>query len=196
ERLTSVFMKDISDDSSNDPLLEEGGVFLASDNSIPSGIKNFGYDSEGDIRFIEELLIDDSIPFPNNESFNFEDDSSFPRPSPKPPDAEFGFKPDAGEEISDELNKDNFFDFLFMFIIRIFLPYLIYPEVFPLLLSAESEDTIFDPDISVYSWRHLIGIELSCAFMFIKTLMKAQLRFSFPFALPKDELTRGSSQPK
>nr|GEZ90737.1 hypothetical protein [Tanacetum cinerariifolium] len=35
------------------------------------------------------------------------------------------------------------------------------------LLSAESEDTIFDP---------------------------AQLRFSFPFALPKDELIQGSSR--
>nr|GEY81978.1 hypothetical protein [Tanacetum cinerariifolium] len=33
-------MKDIYDDSSNDPLLEEVDLFLASDNSIPSGIKN------------------------------------------------------------------------------------------------------------------------------------------------------------
>nr|GEW94312.1 hypothetical protein [Tanacetum cinerariifolium] len=36
-RLTSVIMKDIYDDSSNDPLLEEVDLFLASDNSIPSG---------------------------------------------------------------------------------------------------------------------------------------------------------------
>nr|GEX38809.1 hypothetical protein [Tanacetum cinerariifolium] len=75
ERLTSVFMKDISDDSSNDPLLEEVDLFLASDNSIPPGIENFGYDSEGDIRFLEELLIDDSILFPNNEAFNFDHDN-------------------------------------------------------------------------------------------------------------------------
>nr|GEY98799.1 reverse transcriptase domain-containing protein [Tanacetum cinerariifolium] len=74
----------------------------------------------------------------------------------------------AGEEISvvmndiDELeclnpryeidvstnNKDDDY-FPFMFIIRIFLPYLIYPKVFPFLLSAESEDTIFDRGISV-----------------------------------------------
>nr|GFB07342.1 hypothetical protein [Tanacetum cinerariifolium]GFB07385.1 hypothetical protein [Tanacetum cinerariifolium] len=57
------------------------------DNSIPRGIENFGYDSEGDIRFLEELLIDDSIPFPNNESSSFEDDPLFPRPAPEPPDA-------------------------------------------------------------------------------------------------------------
>nr|GFB08457.1 hypothetical protein [Tanacetum cinerariifolium] len=61
-------------------------LFLASDNSIPSGIENFGYDLEGDIRFLKELLIDDSITFPVTDSFNFEDDPSFPRPPPEPPD--------------------------------------------------------------------------------------------------------------
>nr|GEX71464.1 hypothetical protein [Tanacetum cinerariifolium] len=168
ERLTSVFMKDISDDSTNDPLLEEVDLFLASNNSIPPGIENFDYDSKGDIRFLEGLLIDDSIPFPNNESFDFKDNLSFPRPPSEPPDVEFFFdsKPDViAEEILDKLNEDEYFDlegeinvftnnedddyFPFIFIIRIFLPYLIYPEVFPLLLSAESEDIIFDPGISV-----------------------------------------------
>nr|GEU64463.1 hypothetical protein [Tanacetum cinerariifolium] len=141
------------------------------DNSIPSSIENFGYDSEGDIHFLEELHIDDSVPFPINESFDFEDDPSFPRPPPEPPEAEFDFEPDAGEEISvvmndnDELIDDECFDpggeidvstniedddyFPFIFGIRIFLPYLIYHEVFPLLLFVEHEDTIFDPGISV-----------------------------------------------
>nr|GFC52662.1 hypothetical protein [Tanacetum cinerariifolium] len=82
-------MKDISDDSTNHPLLEEVDLFLASDNSIPSGIENFGYDSERDIHFLEELLVDDSIPLPENESSNFDhqDNPSFPRPPPEPPDA-------------------------------------------------------------------------------------------------------------
>nr|GEV20964.1 hypothetical protein [Tanacetum cinerariifolium] len=169
ERLTSVIKNDISDDSSSDSLLEKVNLFLAFDNSIPLGIENFDYDSEGDIRFLEELLIDDSIPFPNNEASDH-DNPSFPCPPPKPPDDKFYFKPNSGEVISavmnnnDELNEDNCFDpggeindfanvededyFSFTFVIRIFLPYLIYPEVFPLLLSAESEDTIFDPGIS------------------------------------------------
>nr|GFB72095.1 hypothetical protein [Tanacetum cinerariifolium] len=87
---------DISDDSSNDPLLEEADLFLASDNSIPPGIENFGDDSEGDIYFLEALLIDDSIPFPNNESSESDfDNPSFPRPPSKPPDDEFDFEPDA-----------------------------------------------------------------------------------------------------
>nr|GFD26972.1 hypothetical protein [Tanacetum cinerariifolium] len=65
----------------------------------------------------------------------------------------------------DELHEDECFDregkidvstndkdddyFPFIFVIRIFLLYLIYPEVSPLFLSAESEDTIFNPGISV-----------------------------------------------
>nr|GEW32116.1 ribonuclease H-like domain-containing protein [Tanacetum cinerariifolium] len=164
KRLTSAVMNDISDDSSIDPLLEEVDLFLASDNSIPPGIENIGYDLEGDIRFFEELLIDDSILFPNNEASDF-DNPSFLRPPPEPPDAEFDFEPDAGEEISvvmntiDELecldprdeidvstNNEDDDSFPFMFVIRIFLPYLIYSEVFTFLLSAESEDTIFDPE--------------------------------------------------
>nr|GEZ75821.1 hypothetical protein [Tanacetum cinerariifolium] len=63
ERLINVVKNDISDDSTNDPLLEEAYLFLASDNSIP--------------------------------------------------------------------------------------PDLIYPKVFSFLLFAESEDTVFDPGISV-----------------------------------------------
>nr|GEZ38519.1 hypothetical protein [Tanacetum cinerariifolium] len=172
ERLTSIFIKDISDDSKNDPLLEKVDLFFALDNLIPPGIENFGYDSEGDVRFFEELLIDDSIPFPNNKSSDFEDDPLFPRPPPEPPDVEsyFDLEPNlisdvTTEEISDELIDDEFFDpggdidvstnvedddyISFMFVIQIFLPYLTYPEVSPLLLSAESEDTIFDPGISV-----------------------------------------------
>nr|GEY99145.1 hypothetical protein [Tanacetum cinerariifolium] len=149
ERLINVVKNDISDDSSNDPFLEEADLFLASDNSIPSGIDNFAYDSEGDIRFLEALLIDDSISFPNNESSdsNFEDNPLFPRPPPEPPDA------DEGEEISvvmntiDELEcldqKDEFDDNYFSFM------FVIYSKIFLSFLFAESEDTIFDPGISV-----------------------------------------------
>nr|GEX62212.1 hypothetical protein [Tanacetum cinerariifolium] len=144
-------------------------------NSFPR-IESDGYDSEGDIHLLEELLSNDSISLLENESSNFDhhDDPSFPCPPPKPPDVEFffDFKPNSGELISvvmnniDELNDDKYFDpggseidvfvnvedddyFPFIFAIRIFLPYLTYPEVSPLLLSIRSEDTIFDPGISI-----------------------------------------------
>nr|GFC10921.1 hypothetical protein [Tanacetum cinerariifolium] len=62
----------------------------------PPGIENFADDPEGDIRFLGELLIDDSIL--SHESFDssFEDSPLIPRPPPEPPDVET----DTGEEIS------------------------------------------------------------------------------------------------
>nr|GEV35874.1 hypothetical protein [Tanacetum cinerariifolium] len=140
ERLINVVKSNISDDSSNDSLLEEADLFLAFDNSIPPGIKNFADDSKGDIYFLKELLIDDSIPFPNNESSdsNFEDNPSVQQPPPEPPDAEFN----AGKEIPVVMNdKDKDVDYSSFISV-------IYPEMFSLLLSAESEDTIFVPGIS------------------------------------------------
>nr|GFA27675.1 hypothetical protein [Tanacetum cinerariifolium] len=89
-RLTSVVMDDISDNSTNDPLLETVDLFLVSDNSIPPGIENIEYDLEGDIHFLEKLFSNDSLPLLENESFNFDhhDDPSFRRPPLKPPDVE------------------------------------------------------------------------------------------------------------
>nr|GEU40533.1 hypothetical protein [Tanacetum cinerariifolium] len=157
----------------SDSQREEIDMFTNTDDLMLPGIESNDYDSEGNIHFLEELLVNDSISLPENESSNFDhqDDLSFPRPPPEPPDVEifFDFKPNLGEVISavinniDELNDDKCFDpgseidvfanvkdgdyFPFIFVIRIFLPYLIYPEVSPLLLSTGSEDTIFDPGI-------------------------------------------------
>nr|GEY75988.1 hypothetical protein [Tanacetum cinerariifolium] len=69
---------EIADTIINDSLMDEIALFLAIDELLPSNIMSDDYDSEGDIRFLEELLIDDSIPLPNNESSDFEDDSLFP----------------------------------------------------------------------------------------------------------------------
>ncbi|GJR37891.1 reverse transcriptase domain-containing protein [Tanacetum coccineum] len=46
----------------SDFLLEETNAFLSLDDSIPPGIDNGIYDSEGDILFLEELLNEDPIP--------------------------------------------------------------------------------------------------------------------------------------
>nr|GEZ06647.1 reverse transcriptase domain-containing protein [Tanacetum cinerariifolium] len=115
---------------------EEADLFL-SDDSIPPGIKNGADDPEGDIRFLEELLIDDSIL--SHESFdsNFEDNPSISRPPPEPPDAETH----TGEEIPVVMNdKEEDVDYsYFMFVI--------FDKMFSLLF-VKSEDTIFDPGIS------------------------------------------------
>nr|GEW93879.1 hypothetical protein [Tanacetum cinerariifolium] len=135
ERLINVLKNDISDDSSNDPLLEEADLFLASDNLIPLGIENVANDSEGDVCFLEELLIDDSILSHQSSVSNFEDNPSIPRPPLEPPDAETN----AGEEILVVMNdKDKFYEDYYFFM---------FAKVFSFLF-AESEDTIFDPGIS------------------------------------------------
>ncbi|GJT59903.1 hypothetical protein Tco_1003436 [Tanacetum coccineum] len=69
----------------SDSLMEEIDLFLTSDDSMPPGIENDDYDSEGDILFLEELLSNDSPSLPVNESFHFDVPSS-PRPPAKPPD--------------------------------------------------------------------------------------------------------------
>nr|GFB15612.1 hypothetical protein [Tanacetum cinerariifolium] len=151
-------------DDDYDFLLGEADLFLF-DNSIPPGIENVADDPEGDVHFLEELLIDDSIV--SHESFdsNFEDSPSIPRLPPEPPNKNFDLKPEVisavmedidepdehfnlgGEiNVSTKIEDDDYFPF--MFVIRIFLPYLILPKISPLLLSAESEDTIFDPGLS------------------------------------------------
>nr|GEV12922.1 hypothetical protein [Tanacetum cinerariifolium] len=114
ERLINIVKNDISDDSTSDPLLEVADLFLASDNSIPPGTENFTDDSEGDICFLEELLIDDSDEEVNaveelhvdnsisnsvNEFSDIEapdfDNPSVPLPLSKPPYEEFDFELDA-----------------------------------------------------------------------------------------------------
>nr|GEY91382.1 hypothetical protein [Tanacetum cinerariifolium] len=76
----------------SDSLREEIDIFTSTDDLMPSGIESDDYDSEGYIHFLEELLSNDSIPLPENESSNFDhhDDLSFPRPPLKPPDVESG----------------------------------------------------------------------------------------------------------
>nr|GEU89146.1 hypothetical protein [Tanacetum cinerariifolium] len=114
ERLINLVKNNIYNDSLNDPLLEEADLFLAFDNSIPPGIENVADDSEGDIHFLEELLINDSILSHESSNSNFEDNPSVSRPPPEPPDAET----DAKEEIPFVMNDKDKFDedyYFFMF---------------------------------------------------------------------------------
>nr|GEX46548.1 hypothetical protein [Tanacetum cinerariifolium] len=148
---------------------------LFSIDSCPRPLKNFHANTIVETLPSSTILIEDSDSQREEidaSNFDHHDDLLFHRPPPEPPDAEFFFdlEPNSGEVISavmnniDELNEYECFDpggeinvfenvedddyFPFIFVIRIFLPYLIYPEVSPLLLSAENEDTIFDPGIS------------------------------------------------
>nr|GEW72962.1 hypothetical protein [Tanacetum cinerariifolium] len=79
----------------SDSLIEEIDLFLTPDDSMPPGIENDDYDSEGDIIFLKELLSNDSPSLPENKSFHFDVPSS-PRPHVKPPNDQIYFEPDMG----------------------------------------------------------------------------------------------------
>ncbi|GKE21468.1 hypothetical protein Tco_1432980, partial [Tanacetum coccineum] len=92
--------------------MEEIDLFLTPDDSMPPGIENDDYDSEGDILFLEEFLSNDSHSLPENESFYFDVPSS-PRPPAKAPDDGIYFVPDTGlltakvvDDISDNSTRE------------------------------------------------------------------------------------------
>ncbi|GJR97484.1 hypothetical protein Tco_0269658 [Tanacetum coccineum] len=135
----------------SDSLMEEIDIFLAPDDSIPPSIENDDYDSEGDILFLEELLSNDSLSLPENESFHFDRyyDPSSPRPPAKPPDDDgihFDIKPDTGTlttKVVDDISEH----------------YVLMPSILPthptrcpvidtlLPFSSEIEDKVFNTGI-------------------------------------------------
>ncbi|GJW01136.1 hypothetical protein Tco_1556387 [Tanacetum coccineum] len=120
-------------------IIEEVDTFLVLEDSIPLSI-------ESDLGSEEDIIFLNNDPIPEYERFTFD------------------IEPDAPVINNfDELNEDECFDprggeinvsqnvkdeDSFTFVIWTFLPYLIYPEDFPLLLSTRSEDIIFDLGIS------------------------------------------------
>ncbi|GJV18767.1 hypothetical protein Tco_1367787, partial [Tanacetum coccineum] len=149
----------------SDSFFEESDTFLShSDNSLPE-IETFNDHTEETRSGLTGIVISDNNPLlelPAFESFHFDLDPSFPRPPLEPPDIEISLiiKTDAPVINNvDELNEDECFDpgggkinvevdDSFTFVTWIFLPFLTYPEVSPLLSSTKNEDTIFDPGIS------------------------------------------------
>ncbi|GKE81399.1 hypothetical protein Tco_1551399, partial [Tanacetum coccineum] len=152
-------------DSNEDECFDPGGeineidVFL--DMDISTDIENGYHDLEGDIIYLESLLIDDTIP-------NL------------PPDVIVDHDP---RSLKDKLDKEDLksmvkvFDpgihkkkisltyvslsfedrhyLSFTFVIRIFLPYFTYLVNSSLPLSSGSEDIIFDPGISAFHFSSL-----------------------------------------
>ncbi|GKB15328.1 hypothetical protein Tco_0849251 [Tanacetum coccineum] len=122
--LTSVVMDEISDNSTNDPLLE--------------------------LLEFESFHFDPSCPRPPPEPpdvkicLNFKPDTAMINNFDELNKDEY-FDPEGGEiDVFQNIEDDD----SFTFVIQTFLPFLTYPVDSPLLLSIRSEDTIFDPGIS------------------------------------------------
>ncbi|GJZ62694.1 hypothetical protein Tco_0618831 [Tanacetum coccineum] len=141
----------------SDSLMKEIDIFLALDESIPPGIENDDYDSEGDVLFLEELLNDDSLSLPQYESFHvdFYNVPSSPHPPEKPLDDDvyFDIEPDTGvlttkvvDDISDYSKRE-----LYVHVPNVLPTLPIHYTVFDTLLpfSSENEDKVFNPGILI-----------------------------------------------
>nr|GEZ70620.1 reverse transcriptase domain-containing protein [Tanacetum cinerariifolium] len=126
----------------NDFQRKEIDIVSETDELLPPGFEND--DSEEEIDIFEGLHVDNSISNSKNELSNNEAFDLIIREEisvvMNTIDELECFDP--GREIDVFANDEDDDYFPFIFVIRIFLPYLIYPEVFPFLLSAENEDTI------------------------------------------------------
>nr|GFB91513.1 hypothetical protein [Tanacetum cinerariifolium] len=155
EKACSLLFPILIQDS--DPHQEEIDVVTQIDDVLPPSIENNDSDEE-EVDAVDDLCVDNSIQNSEHEYFESEnsdfDNPSVPLPPPKPPDEEFDFDIDFENEISvvrntivkfecrvkfDVFNNKNDDLSYFMFVI--------FDKMFS-LLSAKSEDMIFDPGIS------------------------------------------------
>ncbi|GKE90581.1 hypothetical protein Tco_1571676 [Tanacetum coccineum] len=168
----SLSDEDIPEDKSNlffyanedecfDPgrYIDEIDAFLDMDNSTK--IEDNYHDSEGDIIYLESLLIDGTFPNLPPKEFLDHDPKSL---NDKPDNDDLNsmvkvFYPGIHETVfSPTYVKLPFEDRHYLsltYVIRIFLPYFTYPVDSSLPLSSGSEDIIFDPNIFALSFYSL-----------------------------------------
>nr|GEY95335.1 reverse transcriptase domain-containing protein [Tanacetum cinerariifolium] len=140
----------------NDSQREEIDIVINTDDVLPPGVEND--DSDGEVDDVDDLRVDNSISNSEHDSFESEESDfnnpSVPLPPPEPPDEELDFEIDFGDEIlvvrntivefecvdarvKFDVSNDENDDYSYFMIVEVFS-----------FLSAESEDTIFDPGIS------------------------------------------------
>ncbi|GJV00036.1 hypothetical protein Tco_1329306 [Tanacetum coccineum] len=147
-------------DANEDDYFDPGGkidkidAFL--DMDISTDIENGYHDLEGDIIYLESLLIDDTIPnlppgvFLDHEPRSLNNKHDNLKSMVKVFDPEIHEKTFSPTYV--RLPSEDHHYLSLTYVIRIFLPYFTYPVDSSLPLSSGSEDIIFDPDISAYSF--------------------------------------------
>nr|GEW64403.1 hypothetical protein [Tanacetum cinerariifolium] len=139
--------------------LEEIDVVTSTDDVLPPSVEND--DSNGEEVAVNDLRVDNSISNSEHEYSESEDSDfdnpSIPLPPSEPPDEEFDFEIDFGNEIlvvRNTIVKFECIDARVKFDVfndenddLSYSMFVIFDKMFS-LLSAESEDTIFDPGIS------------------------------------------------
>ncbi|GKB79314.1 hypothetical protein Tco_0946209 [Tanacetum coccineum] len=161
-------------DANEDECFDPGGDIDEIDADVSTDIEDSYHDSEGDIIYLESLLINDTIPNLPPEVFLDHDPKSL----------------NDDPNIDDLKIKENvrftFEDRHYLsltFVIKIFLPFLTYLVNYLFLLSSKSEDTIFDPGIFAYSFYSLEPVAYKSPMMI----------FPFFYFCLKDKGIRGES---
>ncbi|GJW59734.1 hypothetical protein Tco_0109069 [Tanacetum coccineum] len=140
-----------------DSLMEEIDIFIALDDSMPPGIENDDYDSEGDVLFLEKLLNDYSISLPKYESFHvdFYNVPSSPRPPEKPPDDDvyFDIEPNTGV-LTTKVVDDIFDNSIRELSVHVHNALLTFPTLYPVLdtllpFSSKNENKVFNHGILI-----------------------------------------------
>ncbi|GKA95805.1 hypothetical protein Tco_0817900 [Tanacetum coccineum] len=175
---------DANKDECFDPGGDEIDAFL--DLDISMVIENDFHDSQGDIIFLEKLLINNTFLILPSEVFLDHDPRSL-KDEPNFVDMVQVFDPGIYEKsFSLTFVKLTFEDRHYLpitFVIRIFLPYLTYSVDSSFLLSSGSEDTIFDPGISTFHFSSLKPVAYE----------NPMVIFPFFCFCPKDKGIRGES---
>ncbi|GJS74619.1 hypothetical protein Tco_0707460 [Tanacetum coccineum] len=159
----SVTFSNPFSDANEDECFDPGGdideidAFL--DIDVSTDIEDGYHDSEGDVIYLECLLTNDTIPNLPPEVFLDHDSRSLKDEPDNDLKSMVKFLDlEIHEKISLKYVRLPFEDrhyFFLTFVFKIFLPFLTYPVNSLLFLSSGSEDTIFDPDISAYSFYSL-----------------------------------------
>nr|GFA10232.1 hypothetical protein [Tanacetum cinerariifolium] len=143
----------------SDPRQEEIDVVTITDYVLPPSVEND--DSDEEVDAVDVLRVDNFIQN-SKHKYSESEDSDFdnppvPLPPPEPPDKEFDFEIDFENKISVVRNtivkfecidaRVNFDVFNVENDVLSYFMFVIFDKMFS-LLSAKSEDTIFDPGIS------------------------------------------------
>ncbi|GJV19860.1 hypothetical protein Tco_1368880 [Tanacetum coccineum] len=153
----------------------------------PSNSEDDYYDSEGDIIYLESLLIKDTTyTLPPEVFLDIDPKSLMDEHDNEDLKSMIKvFDPGIHEKIISptyvRLPFEDRHYFSLTFVIKIFLLFLTYLVNYLLLLSSRSEDTIFDPDISAYSFYSLEPVAYESPMMI----------FPFFYSCPKDKGIRG-----
>ncbi|GJT21473.1 reverse transcriptase domain-containing protein [Tanacetum coccineum] len=165
--------------------IDEIDAFL--DIDVSTDLEDGYHDSEGDIIYLESLLINNTIPNFSPEVF-FDHEQKCLKDEPNNLISmvkvfNLGIPEKNFSPTYMRLSFEDRHYLSFTYVIRIFLSYFTYPVEFPFPFSFGSEDTIFDPGIFAYSFYSLEPV--AC-----KNLMTIFPSICF---CPKDKGIRGES---